>query len=1065
MAEPEHAPPVPSSREPARVAPPWDAPDLRVVLADARARLRRAALLEVVSAGASAGALALCGALVLVDVVPYSLALRAALWSALGAAALVAAALVVLRRLLPLRFDVVVAARLEDALARRGAPAGDAVRGAVELLDEGKDEVLGRSRALCRAHIAGTAARVVEGGARDSLSAVALERALPTLLLAAAALLMLVVSTLGFPAAFAARWDKLFSATGAQRALDERAASALPLVTDLKLTLRYPAYMGEPDEVIAGSSGDVLAPRGTEVTVEGRADRPLEGAVLLVGERELQVELPDARSLRARFTVEGGGAYRFRVDPARGLPELDPVAHKITVRPDAPPTVLMLEPDADRVVQQDETVRLAFSAKDDVGLTKFRVVVKRQGSAREPWTKDLLELPGGLAAARGKGDFTVAETGARPGDRLSVYVEALDNDTVGGPNVGRSSTRVLTVFSAAEQHQRVTARLQDVLDKMVDALGDELEAPVRSETEGAAVDAAAQRRDVERHRQIEARHAALQQALDEALLALAEDRLAPAATRRALANLKVAEAGLVAAKKRTLAQLVQLTDGGKLAGTAPWRRLAADQRALVERLEKDVLYLEDLLAREKIAEARQIADDLKRAQQDLKALIDQYKKSGDPEVRKALLDEIARMQKQMAELMDKLAALQRDVPDEFLNDEAFKGDELLKGARDIDQLIEEGKLDEAAAALERMLEQTQKMMEGLDDTGEQFGGDDYKELREKMQRFSDELGALEQGQRQVLDGSQALMDRATKEAEQRLKGKLERALAEVKKKVERAQQELHGMTPDALFSHENEDRAFAEARTEDLERALDTGDLEDAAATAEEAEQAARSAERSVGERTRGRFGARDKETLEAKAALERARQELESARKQLRELVPDPSAMMSAADRARLQKDGDKQEQLEEGAERLARLMDEIGKEAPVFGPEHKQRLAEAKQAMQRAGAQMKRADLRGARSSQRSALRQLAQLAGDLQQMGQGQGTGGGMPMPLPGGGSPGAEPSDREGNGRSPSAERVEIPDGNDFKVPDAQRKDIIDAMREGAPADWMQEVRRYYEKLIQ
>jgi hypothetical protein len=34
-----------------------------------------------------------------------------------------------------------------------------------------------------------------------------------------------------------------------------------------------------------------------------------------------------------------------------------------------------------------------------------------------------------------------------------------------------------------------------------------------------------------------------------------------------------------------------------------------------------------------------------------------------------------------------------------------------------------------------------------------------------------------------------------------------------------------------------------------------------------------------------------------------------------------------------------------------------------------------------------------------------------------------------------------------------------------VPDAQRKDIIDAMREGAPADWMQEVRRYYEKLIQ
>lgn len=1056
MAEPEQAPPVN-----ARAAPLRPAGDLRAVLAEARARLRWAALVECAGAAAASAVLALCASLVLVDVLPYSMGLRGALWGLVAAALAGGLAVVVVRRWRPLRFDQVVAARLEDALARRGTPAGDAVRGAVELFDESRDAALGRSRALCQAHIAATAARVVEGGARDALGAVAMERALPTLTLCGAALLALVVSALGFPAAWQARWDKLFSAAGAQRALDERAQSALPLVTDLTLTLRYPAYMGEPDEVIAGSSGDVLAPRGTEVTVEGRVDRALEAAVLLVGEHEQQVELPDARSVRARFTVEANGAYRFRVDPVRALPDLDPVAHKITVRPDALPTVTLVEPDADRVVQQDERVALAFSAKDDVGLTKFRVVVKRQGSAREPWTKDLLELPGGLAAARGKGEFTIAETGARPGDRLSVYVEALDNDVVSGPNVGRSGTRVLTVFSAAEQHRRVTERLEDVLDKMIDALGDELETPV---PEGGAAEGAAQRRDVDRHRQLEARHGALQQALDDALVALAEDRLAPAATRRALANLKVAQASLLAAKKRTLAQLVQLTDGGKAASPAPWRRLAADQRALVERLEKDVLYLEDLLAREKLAEARQIAEDLKRAQEDLKALIDQFKKSGDPEVRKALLEEIARMKQQMSELMGKLAQLQRDLPDEFLNDEAFKGDELMKGAQDIDQLIEEGKLDEAAAALERMLEQTQKMMEGLDESGEQFGGDEYRELREKMQRFSDELQALERGQRQVLDGSQALMERATKAAEERLKGKLERALAEVKKKVERAREQLRSVEQDALFSHENEDRAFAEARTEDLDRALDTGDLEDAAATAEEAEMAARSAERSVTDRTRGRFGARDKATLDAKAALERARGELEAARKELRELTPDPQAMMSAADRQRLQRDADTQAQLEEGAERLGRLMDEIGKEAPVFGPEHKQRVDQARQEMQRAGAQMKRGDVRGARSSQRAAMRQLAKLADDLQQMGQGQGQGG-MPMPLPGGGSPGAEDHGADGARGSASTEKVEIPDGNDFKVPDAQRKDIIEAMREGAPSDWMQEVRRYYEKLIQ
>ena len=55
------------------------------------------------------------------------------------------------------------------------------------------------------------------------------------------------------------------------------------------------------------------------------------------------------------------------------------------------------------------------------------------------------------------------------------------------------------------------------------------------------------------------------------------------------------------------------------------------------------------------------------------------------------------------------------------------------------------------------------------------------------------------------------------------------------------------------------------------------------------------------------------------------------------------------------------------------------------------------------------------------------------------------------------------DREGE-RGRSKDDVKIPDGSDFKVKDAFRKDILDAMREGAPDDWAGEVKRYYEELI-
>lgn len=1096
MAEADQ--PVPSPRAPGEGAPPEPrvehieppAPAARLVsppagavasfdevLGRARRRLAGLAALEALIGGAAGLAGALLVALFVVGVAPYSVGLRVGLLALLPLAALTGAGLLLWRRAWALRHDLVVGARLEEALRRRGVELGDAVRGAVELKDSAGDDRRGRSRALCDAHVEATTRRIVDGGGLDSLPGVALERAVPTLVVAGAIGFIVLAWALAATTSWQERWDKLFTDAGAQRALDERAARLLPLVTDLKLTLRFPAYMAESDEVIPGSSGDVTAPRGTEVIVEGRADRPLERASLLVGDDERAAEVKDQRTVVARFVVDKNATYRFKIDGVGaglgGGVELDPVAHKITVRADAAPTVTLDEPVEDKTVKLADEIGLAFGARDDVGITKFRVVVKRQGSAREPFVKDLMEVPGGLREARGTGAFRIDETGARPGDKLSVYVEALDNDAVGGPKAGRSQTRVLTVYSAVEQHRTVIARLEEVLARLVESLGDELEAAIAELSDvsdarpaGAAAGPGGpleeQRRGLDRHKQIGVHHAATTKALDDALLALAEDEMAPVPMRRALANMKLKLNDAVDDKAAALRAAVVVVDRGHPLPTPLKARLGAEQKRLVERLEQDALYLEDLLNRERIAEARQIAEDLKRAQQDLKALVDQFKQSGDEATRKALLDEIQRMREQMSKLMERLAALQHEVPDEFLNHEAFDGEQMMKDAADIDKLIEEGKLDEAAKALDDMLKSTQKLVDDLDKSGEELGGDEYKELRDKMERFSDELDALQKGQDDVLDASQALMDKARRQAEQRLQGKLDKALAEVKKKIESAEKKLEALDPDALFLNEKEDAEFSKARIDDLKRALESRDLDDATAAAEEAEAAARSAERSVTERSRGRFGQRDKATLDQKAALEAARAELEAARQQLQELVPDPAELLDKNDRQRLAKDADRQEQLRENAERLSQLMDEIGKEAPIFGPEHKKRLEEAKQSMQRAAREMRGQNPRGARSAQRQAMRQLAELAKDLDQMGQGQGQGG-IPMPLPRGGSPGAEESDGQ-DGRRPSSEEVKIPDGSEFKVPDAFRKDILDAMREGVPESWQGEVKRYYEKLI-
>jgi hypothetical protein len=1031
------------------------------VLASARARMGAFAVGETLLAVAAGGALGLVAALLVVGVAPYSLALRVALIALVALAATAAGAAVAWRRALPLKHDLVVGAALEASLRRRGAELGDMVRAAVELRDDSLDSLRGRSRALCEAHIAATTAKVVEGGGLASLPGVALERAVPTLAGAGAIGIVLAAWAIAGSTSFHARWDTLFSDEGGRKALEEQAASLLPLVTDLKLTLRFPAYMQENDEIIPGSSGDVVAPKGTEVTIEGRADRSLAKAGVIVGDGEIGAAVNGA-AVSAKFVVDGNAStYRFALTGVRGGRELDPVAHKITIRADAVPVVTLEEPSADATVKIDETVPLSFKATDDVGVTKLRVVVKRQGSARDPYVKDLIEVPGGLKEVRGTGKLKIGDTGARPGDRLSVYVEALDNDVVSGPKPGRSQTRVLTVYSAIEQHKAMIARLDDVLSKMTDSLGDELEAPLKDLGSGLQDQLSA----VEKHKSIGDRHQVTQKSLEDALVALAQDQMTPAATRRALANIALHFGHAITVKRDGVSGLAALTSKGLAAGSPVRARLAGAQKSLVENLEDDIPYLDDLLNKERVAEAKLVADDLKRAVEDLKALVDQYKKTGDEATRKALLEQIQAMRQQLRELMDKLAALERDIPDEYLNDEAFaKTKQMMGDADNIDKLIEEGKLDEAAKKLEDMLQQTQKLVDNLDKQGEEYGGDEYKELREKLDKFSRDFEAVQKAQQETLDASQQIMDKAKRAAEEKLKGKLDKALAEVKKKVERAEKKLDSVEQDSLFLNESEDAAFAKARIEDLKRALESKDLEDASSSAEEAEAAARSAQRSVADRSRGQ---RDKTTNDAKSALGEAQKDLDEAKKELGELMPDPSSLLDGKDRAKLAKDADREEQVREGAEKLSQQMDELGKEAPLFGPEHKKMMEDAKQAMQRAGAQMKMQDVKGARSSQRQALRLLADLRDKLtpKDGGGGKSPGNGMPMPFPGGGSPGSEENGEEdGNSSRMSREDVKIPDGSDFKVPDAYRKDILDAMKEGAPSSWQQEVKRYYESLI-
>ena len=61
------------------------------------------------------------------------------------------------------------------------------------------------------------------------------------------------------------------------------------------------------------------------------------------------------------------------------------------------------------------------------------------------------------------------------------------------------------------------------------------------------------------------------------------------------------------------------------------------------------------------------------------------------------------------------------------------------------------------------------------------------------------------------------------------------------------------------------------------------------------------------------------------------------------------------------------------------------------------------------------------------------------------------------------PGMAGGRREGFGDR-NQEKVEIPDEDDFQAPKEFRKDLLDAMKQGAPEKYKDQVKRYYEELV-
>ena len=862
------------------------------------------------------------------------------------------------------------------------------------------------------------------------------------------------------------------------------APSLDPITGDIELTYRFPAHTHREPRTVSGTGGEIRAPKGTEVTLRTRADRPVERAELEIEGgvpgppspapaktegppapapkeptpeplRTVALAISGTRDLSGALTVGDGGTYRFRFRTASGRTVAEGPPIPVVVEPDAFPTVRITAPLAELEVQPDATVRVDWQAEDDYGLDGLDLVTKGPGGAEKRRPMRALT---GLRHDSGSFVLPLAAERLAEGERLLYWLEVRDNDAISGPKKGASATQAVKIYSEAEHRRRAMEQARAAWEELVALLGDRLE----TFAAGSVVTATRLPLAVALDVRTRALHGRLRQVAAELRKDKAATREIPAALENVAASLRTAEQRVNSARQLLVRMLATKQ---AVEGVVP--QMTAFDRLLDEELEKGILYLEQLFDKARAEDLVRMTKDLAQQRRDLQQMLEKYRDAPSEKAKQEVLAQIRRMRERMAALMARMAETARGFHDEHMNAEALaelqKEKDVKSGLDAAEEALQRGDIAAAMKALDQMGSQLDQMMAGLQRTGE-LPDAKQAELMKEMLAFKEQLEKVQAEQGKAAEET----EQVRAELRRRLSDRLEQGRQQaqrLEKLAKEARADLMQAQPGTPPRGEPDLDAAQEALA-DLQRALAMKDLE---ASQEQAQRALAPTRRlaqtleedaAMAERIPGATGKDPLSLRQAQAQAREAGKKIAEVSRELQKLQPDPRQALTPKENGKLDELAKRQQGLERQAGELQQKLSQLMQKAPIFPQSTPGLLGETRGHMGQAAGELSQRNAQRGHGEQQAALDAMDRLKQGLEQMAKKGGKGpGGFPFPF---GEAGAQ--GQEGENGDPRQEKVEIPGAEAHRVPEEFRKDLMEAMKQGAPERYRGEVQRYYEELV-
>ncbi len=210
----------------------------------------------------------------------------------------------------------------------------------------------------------------------------------------------------------------------------------LARVERIEITYGFPAYTGMPPQKTE-NEGDISALKGTKIGLQVHLNKPAQSAHLLFdNQTTLNLAPSGSRDFSGSFSLQRSGSYVVHIAESGGRSHAGSSEYEIEAIEDAPPKVMIVRPMRDVRATSVEEVFSEIKAEDDIGVGKLELRYSVNGGPEK-----ITRLSGADSKAPsvvGSHTFFLEEFSLQPGDLISYYGKAWDNNNVTGPGISSS---------------------------------------------------------------------------------------------------------------------------------------------------------------------------------------------------------------------------------------------------------------------------------------------------------------------------------------------------------------------------------------------------------------------------------------------------------------------------------------------------------------------------------------------------------------------------------------------------------------------------------------------------